>query len=135
MKEDTLENTKEKTLAFIKPDGVKRDLIGRIIDTYEQQGLSVINLKMMFINRKLGERHYQEHKHKDFFEELIEYIISGPSVIIELEGNDAVQKVRRINEAIRDKYGVNKTQNTVHGSDSAESADREIQLFFHQHHL
>ncbi|MFZ5354772.1 MAG: nucleoside-diphosphate kinase [Bacillota bacterium] len=120
----------QKTLVIIKPDGVRRNLIGKITDYYESAGLRVLDIEMLQIDEKTANIHYREHKGKDFFEELIDYITSGPSVIIELAGEDAISAVRRINDEIRKNYRINTTQNTVHGSDSPESAEREIILFF-----
>lgn len=118
------------TLVIIKPDGVRRNLIGRLIDHYEQQELKVTGLKMLHLDSMLAERHYGEHKGKSFYNDLIAYITSGPSVAVLLEGYDAIGRVRKINEDLRRSYAVNMTQNTVHGSDSPESAKREIALFF-----
>ncbi|MGE5629531.1 MAG: nucleoside-diphosphate kinase [Caulobacteraceae bacterium] len=121
---------KESSLVIIKPDGVERNLIGRIVDMYERKGMKVSNIKMLNIDRELAENHYSEHKGKHFYNELIDYIISGPSVALILTGEAAVKTIREINEEIRAAYGVSTTRNTVHGSDSAESAEREISLFF-----
>ncbi len=120
----------QKTLVIIKPDGVKRNLIGKIIDSYESKGIRVIDIEMLQIDEKTAKTHYAEHIGKDFFDELIEYITSGASVIVELAGENAIAAVREVNSELRSKYRVNTTQNTVHGSDSPESAQREIILFF-----
>ncbi len=120
----------EGTLVIIKPDGVRRNLIGRLIGHYEQNGLTVVGLKMLQLDNSLAEQHYGEHKGKSFYQELIAYITSGPSVAVLLEGRDAIVQVRRINEELRKSYAVNTTQNTVHGSDSLQSAEREIAVFF-----
>lgn len=120
----------ERTLVIIKPDGVRRNIIGKLIDSYEQENLKLVDIEMFTISRELAELHYAEHKGKDFYGELIGYITSGPSVIMELEGENAIAAVRKLNEVLRSKYKVNTTQNTVHGSDSPESAAREIDIFF-----
>ena len=120
----------EKTLSIIKPDGVERNLIGKIIEKYEACGLKVIDLNMGTISVNLAERHYFEHRGKGFYDGLIEYITSGPSVLIELEAEDAVKKLRAANDEIRALWGVSTTKNTVHGSDSPTNALREIELFF-----
>lgn len=120
----------EKTLVIIKPDGVRRNIIGKLIDSYERENLKLVDIEMFTIGRELAELHYAEHKGKDFYGELIGYITSGPSVIMELEGENAIAAVRKLNEVLRSKYKVNTTQNTVHGSDSPESAAREIDIFF-----
>jgi len=120
----------EKSLSIIKPDGVERNLIGKILSIYEENGLRIIDLSMVGISLGIAERHYYEHRGKGFYNELIEYITSGSSVLVELEGEDAVQCVRELNDKIRALYGVSTTKNTVHGSDSIASATREIELFF-----
>lgn len=120
----------EKTLSIIKPDGVERNLIGRIIEKYEECGLKVIDLSMVNISLETAERHYFEHRGKGFYEGLIEYITSGPSVLVEMEAEDAVKKLRTANDEIRILWGVSTTKNTVHGSDSPVNALREIELFF-----
>ena len=119
-----------KTLSIIKPDGVERNIIGKILTKYEEKGLKIINISMITITPEIAERHYFEHKGKNFYEELIKYITSGPSVIVELEAEGAVPKLRAANDEIRELWGVSTTKNTVHGSDSDVSAMREIELFF-----
>lgn len=120
----------EKTLVIIKPDGVMRNLIGKIIDSYEVENLKIIDMKMLKISRQLAEQHYKEHFGKEFYNGLIDYITSSPSVVIELEGENAIKNVRALNVKLREKYGVDARQNTVHGSDSKESAEYEIKLYF-----
>jgi nucleoside-diphosphate kinase len=125
---------------MIKPDGVQRNLVGEIIARFEQKGLKIVALKMLQISRELAERHYGEHKGKPFFEPLVAYITSGPVVAMVLEGKDAVSTVRDMMGAtnplkaapgtIRGTYGMDIGRNVVHGSDSVESANREIGLFF-----
>ena len=119
-----------KTLSIIKPDGVERNIIGKILTKYEEKDLKIINISMLTISHEMAERHYFEHKGKSFYEELIKYFTSGPSVIVELESEDAVPKLRAVNDEIRELWGVSTTKNTVHGSDSDASAMREIELFF-----
>lgn len=130
----------ERTYVMIKPDGVQRNLVGQIIARFEQKGLKIVALKMLQISRELAERHYGEHKGKPFFEPLVSYITSGPVVAMVLEGKDAVSTVRDMMGAtnplkaapgtIRGTYGMDIGRNVVHGSDSVESAAREINLFF-----
>lgn len=120
----------EKTLSIIKPDGVERNIVGKILWKYEEAGLKIIDLSMVAINLETAERHYFEHRGKSFYNELIEYITSGPSVLVELEAENAVAELRRLNEEIRTAWGVSTTKNTVHGSDSESNARREIELFF-----
>lgn len=120
----------ENTLVIIKPDGVKRNLIGQIIKFYEGQNLTVSNIKMLVISFELAELHYSEHIGKEFYDRLLNYITAGPSVALVIKGKDCINRVRNINNDLRNKFGINNTQNTVHGSDSKESAEREITLFF-----
>ncbi|MDI3481851.1 MAG: nucleoside-diphosphate kinase [Tepidanaerobacteraceae bacterium] len=130
----------EKTFVLIKPDGVKRGLVGAILQRYEQKGLRIIKAKLIQASKELAEKHYQEHSSKPFFPELIDYITSGPVFAMVLEGDKAVSLVRLLNGAtkveealpgtIRGDFATSTTENLVHGSDSAESAEREISLWF-----
>ena len=130
----------EKSMVLIKPDGVERNIIGNIISSYEANGLIVREIKMMRATREIAEKHYNQHKGKDFYEELIEFITRGPLVAIILDGEDAVARIRSINGAtsphdavlgtIRHRYARSKTENCVHASDTVESAKEEIALWF-----
>ncbi|MBW6409980.1 nucleoside-diphosphate kinase [Clostridium weizhouense] len=130
----------EKSMVLIKPDGVERNIIGNIISCYEANGLKVVHLKLMKATREIAEKHYSQHKGKDFYEELITFITRSPLCAIILQGEDAVAKVRRINGAtspddaeegtIRHRYARSKTENCVHASDTLESAKEEIELWF-----
>lgn len=130
----------ERSMVLIKPDGVERNLIGNIISVYEDNGLKVLHLKLMTATRELAEKHYSQHKGKDFYEELITYITRSPLCAMILEGEDAIKRIRGINGAtspddaakgtIRHKYARSKTENCVHASDNEESAKREISLWF-----
>lgn len=130
----------EKTLVLIKPDAVERNLIGKIISLYEEKGLKVTALKMLKADREISMKHYKEHVGRPYFDNLMIYITRGPLVTLILEGENAITLVREINgktdplEAeegtIRRLYGVTKTYNTVHASDSSESAAREIDIWF-----
>lgn len=130
----------EKTLVLIKPDAVERNLIGEIISFYERENLKVANLKMLNVSKNLAEEHYSEHKGRPYFNELISYITRSPICALILEGEDAISKVRSINgntdpvkadkNTIRGKYGLSKTENCVHASDSIENAEREIRIWF-----
>jgi len=125
---------------MLKPDAVKRKLIGRIIQRFEDKGLEIIEMKMLTISRKLAEKHYEEHKDKDFFESLVEFITSGKVVAMVVEGERAVSVVRKMIgktnplEAdvgtIRGDFGFSTPDNLIHASDSEDSAKREIDLFF-----
>lgn len=130
----------ERTLVLIKPDGVKRKLIGEIISFYERKNLNIIALKMLKADRKLVEEHYKQHKGRGYFEELIEYITEGNLCAMVVEGRDAIVIVRNINGnkdprnaqmgSIRGMYANDNTKNLVHASDSMESAKREIGIWF-----
>lgn len=130
----------ERTYVMVKPDGVQRNLIGEIISRFEKKGLKIVGLKMLHISRELAERHYGEHRGKPFFEPLVDYITSGPVVAMALEGKDAVSTAREMMGAtnplkaaqgtIRGTFGMDIGRNVVHGSDSVESAARELALFF-----
>lgn len=135
----------EKTFVMIKPDGVQRGLIGKIIQRFEERGLKICAMKMMKIPRELSERHYAEHKGKAFYEPLLSYITSGPVVCMVLEGENAVAAVRTMMGktnpqdaapgTIRADFAQATGRNIVHGSDSPESARREIQLFFNDYEI
>lgn len=130
----------EKSLVIIKPDGVCRKVIGDIISRFENHELSINGLQMLRIDRDLASRHYRDHIGQPYFERLMNYITSDRSVIMILEGENAVSKVRTLLGStdpakadlgtIRKDYGTDITINVVHGSDSPESAEREITLFF-----
>lgn len=130
----------EKTFIMIKPDGVQRNLIGEIISRFEKKGLRLAAMKMMDVSRPLAEEHYGEHVGKPFFEELVSFITSGPVVAMVWEGQGAISLARGMmgktnpSEAapgtIRGDYGIFTGNNVVHGSDSPQSAEREINLFF-----
>ena len=130
----------ERTLAIIKPDGLQRGLVGKIISRIEEKGFKMIGLKLMKIDRELAERHYSVHKGKHFFEPLINYITSGPVVVMCLEGKNACEVLRRMvgktdcceaqPGTIRGDLGLSARFNLIHASDSPESAIQEIQLFF-----
>lgn len=130
----------EKSMVLIKPDGVERNIIGNIISCYEANGLKIVHLKLMQATREIAEKHYSQHKGKDFYEELITFITRSPLCAIILQGEDAVAKVRKINGAtspddaeegtIRHRYARSKTENCVHASDTLESAKEEIELWF-----
>lgn len=130
----------ERTLVLIKPDGVERKLIGKIISFYEERELNIIALKMIRAERKTAEEHYDEHKDKPYFNELIDYITEERICALVVEGENAVEIVRRINGnknplesdlgSIRGKFASEKTRNLVHASDSEEHAEREISIWF-----
>jgi nucleoside-diphosphate kinase len=134
----------EKTLILIKPDGVRRGLVGEVISRVEQKGYSVTALRMLHADRALLEKHYAEHNGKPFYEPLIEFMTSGPIVAMIAEGNRVIEGFRSLagatdptvaapgtirGDLARDQ-GTKVVQNIVHGSDSPESAAREIAIFF-----
>ncbi|MEJ2774404.1 MAG: nucleoside-diphosphate kinase [Sulfolobaceae archaeon] len=131
---------KQRTFVMIKPDGVKRRLVGEIISRFEKRGFNIVAMKMVHIDRTTAERLYEEHKGKSFFEELINYITSGPVVCMVVEGEEAVTVVRKMigntdpKEAppgtIRGDYALTKAENVIHASDSEEKAKREMSIFF-----
>jgi nucleoside-diphosphate kinase len=130
----------ERTLILVKPDGVQRSLIGEVISRFERRGLRLVGMKLMQISPELAARHYGEHKGKPFYDGLISYITSGPVVAMVWEGSEAIRAARETMgktkpfEAapgtIRGDFALETGRNIVHGSDGAESAAREISLFF-----
>lgn len=130
----------DRTFVMVKPDGVQRGLVGEVITRFERRGFKLVALKLLQMDGGLAERHYEEHRGKPFFEELVRYITSGPVAAMVLEGKEVVTTVREMMGAtqptkaqpgtIRGTYGVDVGRNIVHGSDSAASAAREIGLFF-----
>jgi nucleoside-diphosphate kinase len=132
--------TEQSTLVIIKPDAVRRGLIGEILSRIERKGLRVDELRLMRVDEGLARRHYAEHSEKPFFGELVEFITSGPAVVAKVTGRDAIQVLRTLMGAtdpaasppgtIRGDLGTVVTENLIHGSDSPESAERELSLFF-----
>jgi nucleoside-diphosphate kinase len=130
---------------MIKPDGVSRGLIGKVISRIEDKGLKIVGMKMIKLDENLAKKHYAEHKDKPFFESLISFITSAPSVAMAIEGKDAVRILRSIigntdpKESpigtIRGDFGIDVGKNIVHASDSIESAKRELELFFSEEEL
>ena len=130
----------ERTLVLIKPDAVRRGLAGEILSRFERRGLDVRAAKLLRVDRELGERHYAEHVEKPFFGELVEFITSAPTLALVLEGDSAISVVRTTIGAtnppdaapgtIRGDLALAMPDNLVHGSDSPESADREVALWF-----
>src|SRR2546421_3482118 len=129
-----------RPLILIKPDAFQRAITGEILARFERKGLKLVAMKLMTMDRALAERHYAEHAGKPFFGELVEFITSGPLVALVLEGHEAVAAARQVIGAtdpleaapgsIRGDFALEVGQNMVHGSDSDESAAREVALFF-----
>jgi nucleoside-diphosphate kinase len=130
----------ECTLLIIKPDAVRRGLVGEILSRLERKGLRIDAMRTMQIDRDLAQQHYAEHTEKPFFDELVEFITSGDVIVAKVSGREAISVLRGLMGAtdpakaaqgtIRGDLGIQITENLVHGSDSAESAARELALFF-----
>ena len=130
----------EHTYIMVKPDGVRRKLVGEVISRFETKGLVLERMKMLTVSEEIAERHYSEHEGKPFYASLIEFITSGPVVAMEWSGEDAISVARKImggtngSEAdpgtIRGDHGLGVQENLVHGSDSLESAKRELGIWF-----
>ena len=130
----------ERTLVLIKPDGVQRQLVGRILARYEERGLKIVGLKLVHVDRDMAERHYAAHQAKPFFGSLVDFIISAPLVALALDGPNAIAVVRAINGAtrpheaapgtVRGDFALETAQNIVHASDGPEAAVEELALWF-----
>lgn len=131
---------KETTLVLLKPDAVARDLSGEIIRRFEQKNLKIVGLKMLRLTKAQAEKHYAEHCGKPFFPRLVEFITSGPLIAMAIQGEGAVQIVRKmmgltdpaaaLPGTIRGDFALTMEKNIIHGSDSLESAEKEIRFFF-----
>tara|TARA_B100001113_G_scaffold105522_1_gene85594 strand:+ start:607 stop:1005 length:399 start_codon:yes stop_codon:yes gene_type:complete len=129
-----------KTFFMIKPDGVRRNLVGEVISRVEEKGFEITKIKMMMISKSLAEEHYGEHRDKPFFNDLVDFITSGPVVAMQVEGENVVAQIRNLMGAtnpsdatpgsIRGDLATELDKNVVHGSDSDTSAERELNLFF-----
>jgi nucleoside-diphosphate kinase len=130
----------DRTLILVKPDAFERGLTGEVVARFERKGLRIVAMELMRLERSTAEEHYDEHREKPFFSDLVEFITSGPLVALVLEGHEAVAASRQVigstnpleatTGSIRGDYALEVQTNLVHGSDSAESATREIGLFF-----
>lgn len=130
----------QRTLVLVKPDGVQRNLVGEILGRFESKGLRLLALKMLLVTPEMADKHYAEHIGKPFFPDLKSFITASPTVALVLEGEEAIKIARmmmgatKFTEAqpgtIRGDYAFSMTENLVHGSDSPESAAREIAIFF-----
>jgi len=135
----------QRTLLLVKPDGVQRQLVGRVLARFEERGLKIVGLKLVQVDRALAERHYAVHREKPFFAGLVDFITSGPLVAAALEGPNAIAIVRAMNGAtrpheaapgsIRGDLAVETAQNLVHASDSPETAVEELSLWFRPEEL
>lgn len=130
----------ERSLVLVKPDGVRRGLIGEVVRRYETKGLKIVAAKLMVIPTALAEKHYEEHKAKPFFPELVKFITSGPVLAMAVEGRNAIAVIRALNGAtkpwealpgtLRGDLALALTPNVVHASDSLPTAQRELALYF-----
>jgi nucleoside-diphosphate kinase len=130
----------ERTLVLVKPDGVRRKLIGEVIRRLEAKGLDVVAMRMLQMDKEMASKHYEEHTSKPFFSDLVSFITGGPLLAMAVEGDEAVSVVRTVMGAtdpkkaalgtIRGDLAIEMTENIVHGSDSPDSAKRELSLFF-----
>ena len=130
----------ERTLVLFKPDSVRRGLVGEILSRFEAKGLTLVALEMRTIDAAMADQHYAEHVERDFYPPLRDFVTSGPLVAVVLEGDEAVEVVRAINGAtdgrkaapgtVRGDFSLSNRENLVHASDSVESSDREIGIFF-----
>lgn len=137
---DSIRATVERTLIAIKPDGVQRGLVGEILQRFERRGYKFAALKLMRVSEELAQKHYAEHQERPFFKGLVEFITSSPVVAIVLEGKGVVATARTMMGTtnplnsplgtVRGDYGIDIGRNIIHGSDSPESAEREIALWF-----
>ena len=135
----------EKTFIMVKPDGVQSNIVGDVVTRFEKKGFQLVGAKLMHVSEDLAKEHYKEHKEKPFFGELVDFITSSPVFAMVWEGENAVTVARKMlgktNPAeaevgtIRGDYGLQVAKNVVHGSDSNESATREISLFFEESEL
>ncbi len=130
----------ERSLVLVKPDATKRNLSGEIISRFEKAGLKIVGMKLLHMDKNLAKRHYAVHEGKPFFNSLVDYITSAPIVAVVFEGDNAVERIRKImgstdpakadKGTVRADFGVDIQNNAVHGSDSPENAAKEIALFF-----
>ena len=130
----------QRTFVLLKPDTVRRGLVGTLVDRFERRGLRIVAMEQRTIDGELADRHYAEHVERDFYPPLRAFVTSGPVVAMVLEGDQAIEVVRGLNGAtdgrkaapgtIRGDYSLSNRENLVHGSDSAESAEREIGIWF-----
>ncbi|HZW69058.1 MAG TPA: nucleoside-diphosphate kinase [Pseudogracilibacillus sp.] len=135
----------QKTFIMVKPDGVQRNVIGEVVRRFEQKGFKLAGAKLMQVSNELAENHYGEHKERPFFGELVDFITSGPVFAMVWEGENVITTARTMIGAtnpaeatpgsIRGDFGVTVGKNIIHGSDSPESAEREINLFFNESEL
>ncbi len=132
----------ERTFVMIKPDGVQRRLIGKILQRFEEAGLKIVAMKFLKVTQELAEKHYEIHKGKPFYESLIKYITSGPVLAMVIEGQNAIERIRKMVGAtdpqkampgtIRGDFCQHIGRNIIHASDAKETAEKEINLWFNK---
>lgn len=135
----------EKTFLMVKPDGVQRNLVGEVVNRFSQKGFTLVGAKLMQVSEELASQHYAEHREKPFFGELVEFITSGPVFAMVWEGQNVITTARAMMGktnpqdaapgTVRGDFGLTVEKNVIHGSDSAASAEREINLFFNSSEL
>lgn len=135
----------EKTLVILKPDAIFRGLSGKIISRFENAGFKISAAKLIKVSNEMAEKHYEEHKGRDYYKRLMNFIQSGPVFVMVLEGPDVILKIRkmtgatvsvdRVSGTIRGDYSINNLYNLIHSSDSIENAEREINIFFAQNEI
>ncbi|MFW3147248.1 MAG: nucleoside-diphosphate kinase [Thermoplasmatota archaeon] len=136
---------RERTCILVKPDGIQRGLVGRILERIESKGYKIAGLKLLEVSREMAELHYAEHVGKPFFQDLVVFITSGPIVAAAVEGDNVIEGMRSMMGktdprqsppgTVRGDFGINLSRNVIHGSDSPESAKREIAIFFDETEL
>ena len=137
--------SKESTLVLIKPDGVNRGIIGKVIERLESTGLKIVGIKLILIDKNLASNHYHEHKDKPFFSSLVSFITSSPVIALALKGENAIQKTRTMMGTtnplesdpgtIRGDFGLTVEKNIIHGSANEKDAKRELGLYFNNNEL
>jgi len=135
----------ESTLVLLKPDAVEKAVCGDVITRFERRGLKIIGMKMLQLSREQAKMHYSEHEGKDFLEELVDFVVSGPLIAMVIHGENAIKLVRTMMGStkpieaapgtIRGDFATNVRRNVIHGSDCQESAEREIKFFFTKEEL
>jgi len=130
----------ERTLIILKPDAVQRGLVGKILTRFEEKGLQIVGMKMLTISQDMAARHYAPHKGKPFYDGLVRFMTSSPVVVLAVQGNNAIEVARKMMGAtfgfraepgtIRGDYGISSSFNLIHGSDSPESAQTELAIWF-----
>lgn len=136
---------KERTFVMVKPDGVQRRLVGKVLQRIEESGLKIVAMKFLKVSKEMAEKHYEMHKGKAFYEGLIEYITSGPVVALVVEGENAIENIRKMVGStdpknaqpgtIRGDYAQHIGRNIIHASDGRETAEKEINLWFREEEI